>query len=276
MKARRIVLLLILFLIGLPVFAMKSKGEPVSVFRARVLMDLDLSLDLLSRQMPLHSRDDLRQIWSEGIWEQERGLGFLEKIEAMKLRLRQDPDNALLSKLLGDAFFDYAREEGGQSYLDSALYAYENAALKMGDYLPAVGSVGRLYDEREDYDQAVYWYERALELAPLHVPTLCNAGGAEYNRGNVNAAMDYYRRALAADPRNQDAHYNLGVAFAESRMYGEAVVEWEVVVSIDPGTPVAEQAATNAKLLRDVLQETVYRDGKKIRRLGLGQETQSR
>ncbi|MDP6418827.1 MAG: tetratricopeptide repeat protein [Candidatus Krumholzibacteria bacterium] len=276
MKARKIVLLLILFLIGLAVFTLKSKGEPLAVSRASFLMELGLPLDLVSLQAPFQSKDDLRQIWCDRIWEQDSELGFLEKIEAIKIRLREDPDNALLSKLLGDAFFDYARDEGGQSYLDSALYAYENAALKMGDFLPAVGSVGRLYDEREDYDQAVYWYEKALELAPLHVPTLCNAGGAEYNRGNVNAAMDFYRRALAADPGSQDAHYNLGVAFAESRMYGEAVVEWEKVVAIDPTTPVAAQADTNAKLLRDVLQETVYREGKKIRRLGLGQETQSR
>ena len=212
------------------------------------------------------SHPEYRRLWSSAVWDQCEGLSQRERIVAMRDRLREDPENVMLSKLLGDAYFDFAQGDGGRAYLDSALFAYENAALKAPDYLPAVGSVGSLYDEKENLDQAIYWYGRVLEIDPDHVPTLCNLGASHYNRGESNQAMDMYRRALELDPQSQDAHYNLGVAFAEAQIYREAIREWETVVSIDPDTPVAVQAAGNAALLRDVLEETVYRGGRKVRR----------
>lgn len=202
-------------------------------------------------------------------YEGYAGLAPLARIEAIKESLRQDPEDAVTSKLLGDAYSDYARGEGGTSYRDSALFAYENAALKAPHFFAAVGSVGALYDEKEDYEQAIVWYEKALALEPEHVPTLCNLGASFYNRGDYPRAMDYYRRALELDPRSQDAHYNLGVAFAEATIYREAIREWREVVAIDSTTAVAKEAAKNADLLQDVLDETIYKGGKKSRRVNL-------
>ncbi len=193
----------------------------------------------------------------------------LERIETIKAELRAEPESAIVSKMLGDAYYDHARGEGGVSYLDSALFAYENAALKLPTFLSAVGSVGGLYDEKEDYEQAIVWYEKALVLAPAHVPTLCNLGASHYNRGEYALATDFYRQALALDPRSQDAHYNLGVAFAEATIYREAILEWRTVVEIDSTTAVAKQAAKNAELLQEVLDETIYKGGKKSRRINL-------
>jgi tetratricopeptide (TPR) repeat protein len=193
----------------------------------------------------------------------------LERIESIKAVLRSEPESAIVSKMLGDAYYDHARGEGGVSYLDSALFAYENAALKLPTFLSAVGSVGALYDEKEDYEQAIVWYEKALALAPDHVPTLCNLGASHYNRGGYAQAIDFYRQALALDPQSQDAHYNLGVAFAEATIYREAILEWRAVMAIDSTTAVAKQAAKNADLLQEVLDETVYKGGKKSRRVNL-------
>ncbi|MBM4118131.1 tetratricopeptide repeat protein [bacterium] len=202
-------------------------------------------------------------------YEDYAGLAPQARIEAIKAALRDDPENAITSKLLGDAYADCARGEGGVSYLDSALFAYENAALKAPHFFSAVGSVGALYDEKEDFEQAIAWYEKALLLVPDHVPTLCNLGASHYNRGDYAQAMDYYRRALALDPRSQDAHFNLGVAFAEATIYREAIREWREVVAIDSTTAVAKEAAKNADLLQDVLDETIYKGGKKSRRINL-------
>jgi hypothetical protein len=122
----------------------------------------------------------------------------LERIDAIKAALRAEPESAIVSKMLGDAYYDHAGGEGGVSYLDSALFAYENAALKLPSFLSAVGSVGALYDEKEDYEQAIAWYEKALALSPRHVPTLCNLGASHYNRGEHAQAIDYYRQASPA------------------------------------------------------------------------------
>ncbi len=239
-------------------------------------------LDALE-QLPVEERiqrlEDLQakrptdqRLWSllgRAVWETYDGLGSTEKVERLKADLRVEPENAILSKLLGDAFYDLAQGDEGTGYLDSALFAYENAALKAPEYLGAAGSVGALYDEKEDFDQAIYWYQRALDVDPEHVTTICNLGASLYNKGEYSTAMDYYRKALAIDPESQDAHYNLGVAFAEASIYREAILEWEVVFAIDSSTAVGKQAKMNADLLRDVLEETLYRGGKKSRRINM-------
>jgi tetratricopeptide (TPR) repeat protein len=210
---------------------------------------------------------NLPDLLAKARWEDYADMEGTARIEAVKAELREDPENSVTSKLLGDAYYDYSRSGGGVNYLDSALFAYENAALKDPNFLGAVGSVGSLYDEKEDFGSAIEWYQKALELDPDHVPTLCNIGASHYNQGDYAVAMDYYRQALALDPDSQDAHYNMGVAFAEATIYREAIHEWNQVVAADSTTAVAKQAAKNAELLQDVLDETVYKNGRKSRRL---------
>ncbi len=225
----------------------------------------------LEQELAKHPADPrLPGLLAKARYEDYAELPPLERIEAIKAALRADPESAIISKMLGDAYYDHAGGEGGASYTDSALFAYENAALKQPSFLAAVGSVGALYDEKEDFEQAIAWYEKALALSPEHVPTLCNLGAGHYNRGEYAVAVDFYRRALALDPQSQDAHYNLGVAFAEATIYREAIVEWRTVVAIDSTTAVAKQAAKNATLLQEVLDETVYKGGRKSRRINLG------
>ncbi len=268
---KRIALLLILIL-PLMAHALMVPQSRLDVLAAKPAGARLAGIEKLMDRFP--GDDRIPGLWTDAVWESMSDLDDHVRIEKTKRMLRVDSDNGLLSKLLGDAYLDYSRGTGGASYLDSALFAYENAALKMPDYLPAIGSVGALYDEREDYEQAVFWYKRALEVQPDHVATLVNLGGSLYNKGDTNGAIDAYRHALEVAPDSQDAHYNLGVAFAEAQIYREAVVEWDIVVSIDPNTAVAQQAASNSQLLKEVLDETVYKGGRKIRKLGgVGEET---
>lgn len=211
----------------------------------------------------------LPDLLAKARWEDYADMDGTARIEAVKADLRADAEDPVTSKLLGDAYYDYARSGGGVNYLDSALFAYENAALKDPNFLSAVGSVGSLYDEKEDFGSAIQWYEKALELEPDHVPTLCNIGASHYNKGDYAVAIDYYRQALALDPDSQDAHYNLGVAFAEATIYREAIAEWGKVIAADSTTAIAKQAIKNSGLLQDVLDETVYKNGRKSRRLNL-------
>ncbi len=222
-------------------------------------------LETLMAEHPENSQ--LPGLLARARWEALEDHAPEERILIVKQQLREDPEDAVTSKVLGDAFYDYALGNGGITYLDSALFAYENAALKAPHFLSAVGSVGALYDEKEDFEQAIFWYDRALVIDPEHVPTLCNLGASYYNKGEYQSAIELYRQALAIDPDSQDAHYNLGVAFAEATIYREAITEWEAAVAIDPETSVGQQARKNAELLQEVLDETVYKGGRKSRRL---------
>ncbi|MBN2170294.1 MAG: tetratricopeptide repeat protein [Candidatus Krumholzibacteriota bacterium] len=247
-------------------------GGPLSEKQLAALEGLPAAerVQRLEALMARHPDDArLPNLLGRARWELYEPLEPFARVEAVKSDLRADPENAVVSKLLGDSFYDLATAGQGSNYLDSALFAYENAALKAPRYLAAVGSVGALYDEKEDFEQAVAWYERALDIDPQDITTICNIGASHYNQGHYDVAVDYYRRALALDPDCQDAHYNLGVAFAEANIYREAINEWRQVVAIDSTTAVAVNAAKNADMLEDVLQETIYRQGRKSRRLRL-------
>lgn len=231
-------------------------------------LPLDQRTQKLESLLGEHPEDtQLPGLLARARWEALADYAPEDRILLVKQQLREDPENAVTSKVLGDAYYDHAMGGGGIGYLDSAIFAYENAALKAPHFLSAVGSVGALYDEKEDFEQAIYWYDRALTIEPEHVPTLCNLGASYYNKGEYSHAMDLYRQALVIDPESQDAHYNLGVAFAEATIYKEAIAEWTKVVEIDPTSAVGKQAKKNADLLQEVLDETVYKGGRKSRRL---------
>jgi tetratricopeptide (TPR) repeat protein len=259
-----------LFLIGLLLWA-GGCGGSLSQTKIDTLEDMPLEeriprIEVLMEKHPEDTR--LPGLLGRALWANYESEDPLDRVAIIKRDLRADPENAVLSKLLGDAYYDLVPRIGG-TYVDSALFAYENAALKAPDYLSALGSVGALYDEKEDYDQAIHWYEKVLEIDPEHLTTICNLGGSYYNKGEFTTAMNYYRSAMAIDPNSQDAHYNMGVSFAEAGIYREAIKEWRTVVAIDSTTAVGTQAKTNADLLEDVLQSTVYKKGKRSRSLDM-------
>ena len=53
------------------------------------------------------SHPEYRRLWSTAVWVETDDLSQPERILEMKSRLRADPENPMLSKLLGDAFFDF-------------------------------------------------------------------------------------------------------------------------------------------------------------------------
>jgi len=55
--------------------------------------------------------------------------------------------------------------------------------------------------------------------------------------------MKSFERAITIDPRNKDAHYNLGLALAGLDRSKEALEAFERVLEIDPEEPLTRYAA---------------------------------
>jgi hypothetical protein len=62
-----------------------------------------------------------------------------------------------------------------------------------------------------------------------------------------------YRKALQIDPSNQEANYNMGVAFADAQIFKQALWYWKKVVEIDSTSTVAESAKSSVQILEDFL-----------------------
>jgi len=73
--------------------------------------------------------------------------------------------------------------------------------------------------------------------------------------GKISDATSLYRKALKIDPRNQEAIYNMGVAFADAQIYREAINYWQRVVAIDSSAVIAQSARSSIQVLQDFLDQ---------------------
>ena len=56
------------------------------------------------------------------------------------------------------------------------------------------------------------------------------------------------------NPNSAQARYNLGLAFAETRIFNEALIEWNKVIEIDPDGPLGKIAAENVELIKTYME----------------------
>ena len=66
--------------------------------------------------------------------------------------------------------------------------------------------------------------------------------------------MQNYRKALKIDPNSAQARYNLGLAFANFKLFKEALVEWQKVVELDPEGELGKLAAENVELIKTYVE----------------------
>jgi tetratricopeptide (TPR) repeat protein len=56
-----------------------------------------------------------------------------------------------------------------------------------------------------------------------------------YNRGKYAKAMQEFNKAVEADPRNQEAHYYLGLCYQKLRYYKESIPEFKHSLEVENG-----------------------------------------
>ena len=81
----------------------------------------------------------------------------------------------------------------------------------------------------------------------------CHLGYSHFERGEVDRAVRLYTRALEIDPNSAQARYNLGLAFADAKLFSEALVEWNRVVELDHDGELGKIAGENVKLIQTYL-----------------------
>ncbi len=189
------------------------------------------------------------------------------------------PGRADLHKLQGDV----ARKVGDRQ---GALAAYQAALQLDGGYVQVWVDLGRVHEEKEEWNDAQRAYERALDALPtFHEAALALAdllrrvgrvrqavvrlaemleqdpydllallllGRALLDDKRDAQAHEAFRRALKFDPEQVEALFQLGVALARLHRYAEAVAAWEKVTRIDPAGPFAQRARAHARTALDL------------------------
>lgn len=164
------------------------------------------------------------------------------------------------TQALFDVGFAWQRRADGEkdetarhSYLDSAKVAYDAVLAVDSTNVKALVHSGLVLEDQANADEALKRYQRATEVAPTDPRPYVNLGSLLYfHFKRIYDAKTALTKALELDPSNADAHFNLGVMFADATMFREARTEWERVAATGDG-PAKALAEQNLDKIRPLL-----------------------
>lgn len=91
-------------------------------------------------------------------------------------------------------------------------------------------------DEKGD-PNAQEAYLKAILNDDCKADAYCNLGILESESGNIIKAFDYFTKCLEEIPRHLEAHYNLANIYFDENNYRLAKLHYEIAAEIDPSFP---------------------------------------
>ncbi len=177
---------------------------------------------------------------------QLEGLAPEPRISYLRYLLEQGADDPEIFFQLGLAFHESDNP-------DSATHYYLRAASESDGFAKAYVNIGVLYDEQGRSAQALEMFEKAIEINPDDLLAHAHAAFIRFLFKDYATAWNYLSRALEIDPDDPQSHFYLAIFFWESMMYQEALIEWERVITLDPGGLLARKARENVIRLQKAL-----------------------
>lgn len=161
-------------------------------------------------------------------------------------------------------------EPAAIALLDSARVHFERAVAVDSTLVEAYVNLGSVDDDLSthvvlrdrmktqlDQQNAEKAYRKAIALRPEDEKARCNLG-ALYVRVHRDAdALAQFKEVLARIPDSALAHYNLAIMFADSKMYREAVREWQAAADDDPDGDIGRRSRQNVKIVEQMMAAPV-------------------
>lgn len=159
-----------------------------------------------------------------------------------------------------------------KTLLDSALVFYDLSAAADTMFVHAYANAGLVWDElsevrstesRNAVVQAEKYYLKAIEVDSTEVNSRVNLGSLLFKKKDFTGAMAQYQTVLNNDPKCAIAHYKLGIMFAETKIYKEAIVEWKLAAKYDPDGDVGKTSRENIQVIDDLMNSDTPEELKK-------------
>ncbi len=98
------------------------------------------------------------------------------------------------------------------------------------------------YYAGEQYADAGNWLDKLLAIEPENVDAMLARGAVSFNLGSLPAAETTWKKVLVIDPKNAEAHYDLGFLYLNQTPPDWTAVqrEWNTVIDLDPTSPLAQ------------------------------------
>lgn len=122
----------------------------------------------------------------------------------------------------------------------------------------ALFEIGESFFLAGEWQSAIDWFSKFLALEPANVHAKTDIGTANFNLGNYEAAKASWLSAMEIDPNDPQLHYNMGFFYAnvEPVDLNAAMVEWQKVVELAPGTNLAKTAEVHLQGLAEGAEAT--------------------
>ncbi|MDR2027950.1 MAG: tetratricopeptide repeat protein [Treponema sp.] len=147
----------------------------------------------------------------------------------------------------GESFFLDNKPQEALPYLEAAV-AENPGTLRAAIYL------GISYQQLDRTDEAIAVYRRVLPGAGKDTAAVAyNLGNAYYTKGNASLAEQYYSQAIDADPVYASAYLNRANTKVGRGALREALVDYELYLSLEPVSAKKPQIESLLELIRGEL-----------------------
>ncbi len=100
-------------------------------------------------------------------------------------------------------------------------------------------NLAAMYENAGAFDKAVAQYEAAIRTDGSKGAAYCGVARCLTEKGNIAGAKKYCQEGIAADPRNAEAHWQLGnILWKKENNQAEALKEYQKSVTIDENSQV--------------------------------------
>jgi tetratricopeptide (TPR) repeat protein len=105
--------------------------------------------------------------------------------------------------------------------------------------LEARMNLAAMYENAGAFDKAVAHYEAAIKTDGSKGAAYCGVARCLTEKGNIAGAKKYCQEGIAADPKNAEAHWQLGnILWKKENNQAEALKEYQKSVTIDENSQV--------------------------------------
>ena len=173
---------------------------------------------------------------------------FDQAIAAYQKILDKHPEMYTVLFKIGDCY----REKRD---LDKAAEVYQKvaelAAAKEDNPVNAraLGNLGAISIQREDFAGANEWFQKAINLNPKDEILAYNVAEINFNNNNVDLAIKYYKMAAEVKPDWSLPHQKLGYSYLNKGDFASAVASFKKFLELEPE---GEQAAIVRELIKSL------------------------
>ena len=110
-----------------------------------------------------------------------------------------------------------------------------------------LGELANIYFQAGDYKNSQLFSQKVVDANPKIDGAWVALGAAQFNQMNQTDAKTSWLKAIAINPKNAEAHYDLGFLYLSGSTpdMTAAKKEWATVIAIDPKSDIAKTVQTH-------------------------------